>query len=99
MDVAVEVISPESDDRDRVEKFEEYANAGVLEYWIIDPELRSAEFYVLNDGAYRLNPVDAEGRYWSAILPGFWIKIDWLWNQPRIMEVLQAWQIPTPSDQ
>jgi Uma2 family endonuclease len=35
-DLIVELISPESVRRDRVEKLHEYAAAGVLEYWLID---------------------------------------------------------------
>ncbi|MEZ5301901.1 MAG: Uma2 family endonuclease [Verrucomicrobiales bacterium] len=48
-DLAVEVISPESQGRDRGDKFYEYQAGGVREYWIIDPERQVAEFYRLND--------------------------------------------------
>ena len=35
-DLVVEIVSPESDDRDRGEKFFEYEAAGIPEYWLID---------------------------------------------------------------
>ena len=35
-DLIIEVISDDSVGRDRAEKFEEYEEAGVREYWIID---------------------------------------------------------------
>lgn len=37
-DICIEIVSPESVTRDRGEKFSEYEQAGVTEYWIIDPE-------------------------------------------------------------
>src|SRR4030095_7048740 len=36
-DLALEVVSPESETRDRRDKFREYRAAGVREYWIVDP--------------------------------------------------------------
>ena len=43
-DIAIEVISPESRNRDRRDKFSEYAQAGVSEYWMIDESHKSAQF-------------------------------------------------------
>src|SRR5262245_42981402 len=37
-DFAIEVVSPDSVDRDYELKREAYENAGVQEYWIIDPD-------------------------------------------------------------
>jgi Uma2 family endonuclease len=81
-DLVVEVVSPESVKRDRQQKFREYETAGVREYWLIDPDRRSAEFYGLDaDGRFRPMPVDA-GVFRSAVVPGFWLRLDWLWQQP-----------------
>ena len=91
-DIVVEVISPESRDRDRIEKYREYAEAGVQEYWLIDPELRNAEFYTLRQGTYEPAGIDAEGRFWSNMLPGFWIMVGWLWEPPLLPAVLDVWQ-------
>lgn len=90
-DLVVEIVSPESRERDRTEKFDEYALGGVPEYWIIDTELRIAEFYVLRDGAYQPARIDAEGRFWSVVLPGFWIDVRWLWDQPDVRDVMKTW--------
>ena len=46
-DLAIEVLSPSTRHIDREEKAAEYAEAGVTEYWIVDPEGRSIE--VLTD--------------------------------------------------
>ncbi len=83
-DLVVEVTSPDSLSRDRGEKFVEYEQAGVGEYWLIDPEREQAEFYRLHpDGRYRLVPVAAEGVYRSSVLPGFWLRVAWLWESPH----------------
>ena len=52
--LVVEVLSPSNPAHDRSLKFELYEEAGVLEYWIIDPHERSVEIHVLRDGAYEL---------------------------------------------
>ena len=90
-DLIVEVISDESVARDRVTKFEEYEDIGVREYWLIDsrPERLRADFYVLdNKGRYRPVPIADDNTYHSTVLPGFWININWLWEQDA--DVLSA---------
>lgn len=81
-DLVVEIISPESASRDRGEKYYEYAQGGVPEYWLIDPQTNWAEFYRLQDNHYRLIFGGAEGEYRSQVLPGFWLQVAWLWQQP-----------------
>ena len=53
-DLVVEAISPGTRRVDRGEKFLEYARAGISEYWLVDPEARSIEVFVLQDGVYTL---------------------------------------------
>lgn len=91
-DLVVEIISPESRTRDRVEKYREYAQSGVLEYWLIDPLLKTAEFFRLRDGAYEPASIDAEGRFWSDALPGFWMMVPWIWEEPTLDAILAAWE-------
>jgi Uma2 family endonuclease len=82
-DLAVEIVSPESVERDRGTKFVEYEAAGVREYWLLDPLHEEVVFYQLGaDGRYRLGPVDADGIYRSLVLEGFWLRVGWLWQRP-----------------
>lgn len=82
-DIAVEITSPESVHRDRVEKLAEYEQAGVAEYWLIDPERREAQVRVLGpDGRYRLAFAGAAGAYQSPILPRLRLRVEWLWQEP-----------------
>jgi len=69
-DIVVEIVSPDSWERDHVTKRANYEAAGVGEYWIIDPERNAFTFLVLEGGAYR-EVEAASDRYASTILPGF----------------------------
>ena len=82
-DLVIEVVSEESVTRDKIDKFEEYEDTGVSEYWIIDsrPGRQRADFYVLDErNRYRAVPADDAGIYRSTALSGFWIKVDWLFE-------------------
>jgi len=82
-DLVVEIISPESRLRDRGEKFAEYEMGGVEEYWLLDLEEQRADFYVLGpDGRYERRAADAQGIYRSQVVPGFWLRVAWLWQEP-----------------
>lgn len=89
-DLAIEVVSPGSAAIDRGEKFYEYEAGGVTEYWIIDPQRQSAEFYQLDErGVYR--PVlPGDGVYESAALPGLRLPVAWLWEVPKVAEAERA---------
>lgn len=83
-DLVVEVISDDSATRDRRTKLRAYEAAGIPEFWLFDPRLRrwQSHFFQLGAGAYRPVPLDAGGRYHSAVLPGFWLDPTWLWQDP-----------------
>lgn len=90
-DLVVEITSPESDARDRGEKFVEYEAAGIPEYWLIDVARREVAFYRRGpDGLYRPGALDADGWYRPSVLPGFRLDVAWLWQRPlpRIADIL-----------
>lgn len=94
-DLVVEIVSPGSRGVDRGDKHFEYERGGVREYWLIDPERTLAEFNRLEpDGRYHLATPDENGVFRSAVLPGFWLKVDWLWQDPppAVRDVLSAWE-------
>lgn len=93
-DLVVEIVSPESVARDRGEKFAEYERGGVREYWIIDPIRRQTDFFVRGDeGLFRAVLPDAEGVCRSVVLPGFYLRIAWLFaaTKPRLLDILREW--------
>ncbi len=73
-DVCVEVISPTSRSRDNVVKPIRYQDAGVPEFWLVDPETRSLAVYALIDGRYEVREPDLDGQVTSAIMDG--VQID-----------------------
>jgi Uma2 family endonuclease len=94
-DLVIEIISPESLERDTEEKFYEYQQAGVKEYWMLNPVLKQANFYALGeDGVYQLMDVQ-NGVFRSVVLTGLELKIEWLWQKPlpTLMSVLREWKL------
>lgn len=81
-DLCVEVVSPESVERDYTEKFEEYERGGVREYWIINPLRETAFFYRLDEtGNYLRYPQDEDGNYHTPTLPDLVLHVPTLWQK------------------
>ena len=77
-DLIVEVVSPDSESRDRVEKFAEYEAAGVPEYWLPDPFLRTFEAYTRDDDGRYTRVAERDGRIYSGVLAGVFFRPDWM---------------------
>ena len=60
-DLAVEILSEGHEQKDRQVKRDEYAQAGISEYWIVDPEERTIEILRLANGIYELGAILREG--------------------------------------
>ncbi|HEX6383128.1 MAG TPA: Uma2 family endonuclease [Anaerolineae bacterium] len=81
-DLIVEIISDDSVRRDRDDKYKEYRDVGVREYWIVDPRpgKHRADFYRLDkQGEYQLFATEENEKVASEVLSGFWLKPKWLW--------------------
>lgn len=83
-DLIIEVVSPESSERDRFKKYNAYEAAGVSEFWLIDLEHRSADFHQLVEGRYQV-AVMSTGVYDSSELPGLRLPVAWFWQFPTPM--------------
>lgn len=89
-DLVIEIISPDSQSRDRREKFGEYEKAGVREYWIIDPLSQTVEVYRLERRKFVL--VETEGdAVASSVLPKLKLKVSMFWQKPlpKIMSLVR----------
>ena len=76
-DLALEVVSADKPERDLVEKRGDYAEAGIPEYWIFNPETETIAVLRLEDRAYVDHGVfgrSAEAT--SALMPGFSVNVD-----------------------
>ena len=76
-DLAIEVLSPSTRRTDRQEKAAEYAEAGVTEYWIVDPEGRSIEVLTgaRSEGYMSRRQFGPGDEVTSAVLPGLVVSV------------------------
>lgn len=77
-EIVVEVVSPSSRSRDRVRKRSAYADRGIAEYWIIDPDQRQIVFSLRNEeGAYIEHEMDGStipvGLFAGVVIDLTWI--------------------------
>jgi Uma2 family endonuclease len=76
-DLVVEIVSPDDPSRDYVRKREDYARAGVLEYWIVDPQAEKMTVLQLAGTAYTEYGVFGRGTLArSVLLPELEIDVD-----------------------
>jgi Uma2 family endonuclease len=95
-DLLIELVSDDSVRRDRVDKFREYREAGVPEYWIIDPRpgKHRADFYELDpNGQYVPFATEDDPRVESRAVPGFWLNPEWLWQAGTLDPLPLFWEI------
>jgi Uma2 family endonuclease len=84
-DVVIEIVSPESESRDMVDKYREYEAGGVREYWLINPTRKQADFYNLSDEGLYQRIETQNGVFRSKTLPRFILDTAVLW-QTSILE-------------
>ena len=82
-DLAIELVSPESVQRDYEKKRKQYQTAGVREYWIIDEAMQEVILLRLQPNKEFVQVSPVEGRFESAVLTGFYLYPEWLWQSPR----------------
>jgi Uma2 family endonuclease len=71
-DLVIEILSPATAYYDLRKKFRVYEGYGVREYWIVDPEDKSVQVFVQQDGRLVLDQeTRAAGEVTSRLLPGF----------------------------
>jgi Uma2 family endonuclease len=85
-DLVLEVVSADKPERDLVEKRREYAEAGIPEYWIVDPFAETITVLVLGDDpaatVYREHGVFGRGeRATSVLLTGFGVDVDAMFDE------------------
>jgi Uma2 family endonuclease len=76
-DLALEVVSADKPERDLVEKRGDYAEAGIPEYWIVNPETETITVLCLEDTVYAEHGVFGRGaEATSVLLPGFTVQVE-----------------------
>lgn len=78
-DLVIEILSTPRGNVERTEKLDDYALAGVGEYWIVDPFQRALEIYRLAGGAYGNPEIVPQGTLSPSAFPGLEIPIEQIW--------------------
>lgn len=69
-DLAVEVVSPNDNHQDLMQKLEDYFSAGIPLVWVVEPELRSVTIY--EQGGETIRRLrEADELTGGDVLPGF----------------------------
>ena len=83
-DLVAEVVSPDDPDRDLVEKRADYAEAGIPEYWIVDPRDETITVLVLEGEVYVEHGAYGRGdRAMSLLLDGFAADVNAVFDAPE----------------
>jgi Uma2 family endonuclease len=76
-DLVVEIVSPDKPTRDTEEKPVDYAEAGIPEYWIVNPLNDTITVLTLVDSTYAAHGVYQRGdQAQSKLLDGFRVSVD-----------------------
>jgi Uma2 family endonuclease len=76
-DIVVEIVSPDRPERDTEDKPVDYAEAGIPEYWIVNPITDTITVLVLDGAAYREHGSFRRGdQAISKLLDGFSVDVD-----------------------
>ena len=80
-DFVIEIASEGDPKLDMREKLPRYRQAGLPEIWLIDPFEQKLHIERKTGSGYEMLDL-AAGRVESQVVPGFWIEVAWLWQEP-----------------
>lgn len=72
-DWIIEIVSPSNPRHDYVRKLGLYTDAGVREYWIVDPVQRSIHVYLLEEDLFKITIYTLEDKIKTGIYDNLWI--------------------------
>lgn len=88
-DFVVEILSASTEKIDRTVKFEDYAAHGVKEYWLVEPEKKLVEQYILEGSAFSLKIKANSGNLTSIVIKAFSIPISAIFDEKENLSVLR----------
>ncbi len=89
-DFVVEVLSKSTEKRDRGIKKDDYVLHGVLEYWIINPDKKEVEQYILSDKQYELKAKMDNGMVRCEVLKGLQIPLSAIFEEEANEQFLDS---------
>jgi len=81
-DLVIEIASDGDPLLDEREKLPRYHAAGIPEIWVVSPQTSSVRCDRLGPEASYRTERRSGGRIESTVLRGFWIDVDWIWQEP-----------------
>lgn len=93
-DLAIEVLSPSTENRDRGVKFQDYALNGIGEYWIIDADSQTVERYHLDPETRAYGPAETGPSITCRALPGLVFPVLALFDEQVLDDVLGGLMAP-----
>jgi len=79
-DLVIEIVSPSNSHSELFRKFHYYLEAGVREYWIIDPQSKRVQVNIYENGRYTATVYKEDASISVNILPGLVIPLEELWQ-------------------
>jgi len=79
-DLVIEIVSPSNTHSELFLKFQYYLEAGVREYWVIDPETKKVQVHIYENGHYISTIYKDNVTIPVTILPGLEIALENLWE-------------------
>ena len=82
-DLVIEIISPSSTKTDKIIKFNKYEKAGVIEYWIVEPEPKIVSVFILQNNQRYSRPelYTEEEKVTVSLFPDLIIDLGVVFNQ------------------
>jgi len=78
-DLVVEIVSPSNTHSEIFHKFHYYLEAGVREYWVIEPETKRVQVHIYDNGHYLSTAYEGNAQIPVTILPGLEVPLEDLW--------------------
>jgi Uma2 family endonuclease len=80
-DLVIEILSPGNSNKEMKYKFDLYEEAGVLEYWIVNPADKTVFIYILKDNQFiGMHPLIEEDKIQSKLFPDLDFKLESIFN-------------------
>lgn len=91
-DIAIEIVSPESVERDYKTKYTEYEKGGVTEYWLIDPTQNETHLYRRDEAGTYTEQTPINRIYTTPLLPKLQFQPARLWQHPlpTMLDIVKA---------
>lgn len=89
-DFIIEVVDSAKARHEAVMKQAQYEELGVPELWIVDLPRKELRQLVWSRGRYQHMAVDVQGEVESRQVPGFHLKVAWLFQGPDMPDILEV---------